>query len=105
MKRNGRPSASASMWILLVNPPLERPRAWFWSPLVWHWRTVKNYSDHLHNNIHGHFEHHGRRIEHRTKQNTCGPLPGGVTRSSVSARIVAGYVATRIYRHAHCDGQ
>src|SRR5215470_20109128 len=26
-KRSGRPSASASRWILVVNPPRERPRA------------------------------------------------------------------------------
>ncbi len=27
MKRSGRPDASASAWILLVNPPRERPKA------------------------------------------------------------------------------
>src|SRR5579862_3790479 len=32
MKRNGRPSASASMWILLVNPPRERPEPGFGPP-------------------------------------------------------------------------
>jgi hypothetical protein len=26
-ERSGRPSASASRWILVVNPPRERPRA------------------------------------------------------------------------------
>jgi hypothetical protein len=26
-KRNGRPSASVRVWILVVNPPRERPRA------------------------------------------------------------------------------
>src|ERR1051325_8498616 len=33
MKRKGRPSWSASMWILVVSPPRERPRAWLWPPL------------------------------------------------------------------------
>jgi len=27
MKRTGRPSVSQAMWILVVSPPLERPRA------------------------------------------------------------------------------
>ena len=34
MKRNGRPRASASMWILVVSPPRERPRAWSAPPFA-----------------------------------------------------------------------
>lgn len=32
MKRIGRPCALAAMWILLVKPPRERPRAWVRAP-------------------------------------------------------------------------
>ena len=33
MTRTGRPRLSTARWILVVNPPRDRPRAWFWSPL------------------------------------------------------------------------